>query len=149
MQLFEGLQSYEIVLMIMGAVFFLILACLLIYLVLNKRSYKILLPSFIIPIIMVGFPGIQKITFDEGMVEIEKQTKVVNNNPTDAEAKTKLTAMLKTMEIRSISQPANLRIMDNAYVAIGEPQKALPFRGKLDRNPMVERAAPPKKDNKP
>lgn len=131
MHLVEGLKSYEIVLLILGAMLFLVLVFLLIYFVINKRSYKQLLPFFSIPIIMVGFPGIQKITFDRGILGIETKTKEVEQNPTNAEAGKELEVRLKAIENRPISQPANLRILEKAYTAVGSPQKAIIYRDRL------------------
>jgi len=131
MNISEGLKSYEIVLLVMGVLLFLVLVFLLIYFVINKRTYKGLLPFFIIPLAMVGFPSIQKITFDNGMMGIEKLTKEVEQDPTNAEAKKELEVKLKTIENRPISQPSNLRILEKAYTAAGDSQKVNIYRERL------------------
>jgi len=128
MQIFEGLRVYEIVLLVMGVLLFLVLMFSLIYFIINKRTYKGLLPFFIIPIAMVGFPSIQKIKFDKGILEIEMLTKKVEQDSTNAGAKSELEVKLKTIENRPISQPGNLRILEKAYTAVGDSQKVNIYR---------------------
>ena len=131
MDIFEGLKSYERVLLLMGVVLFIALLVFLIYFVVKNKPYKGLLPFFSIPIVMVGFPGIQKITFDNGIVGIEKLTEEVEQNPNDTTAKKDLEAKLKSIKSRPISQSANLRILERAYSAVGNQQKATEFRTRL------------------
>ena len=131
MNIFEGLKSYEIVLLIMGVLLFLTLLSFLIYLILQKRDYKGLLPFFVIPIVMVGFPGIQKIKFDNGVIEVETLTATVEQDPTNVEAKNQLEVQLKAIGDRSVSKPSTLKIKEKAYMAVGDTPKAIIYRDRL------------------
>ncbi len=131
MNIFEGLKSYEIVLLIMGVLLFLTLLFVLIYQILKEKPYKGLLPFFFIPIIMVGFPGIQKIKFDKGVIEIETLTATVEQDPTNVEAKNQLEVQLKAIGNRSVSKPSTLKIMEKAYMAVGDTPKAIIYRDRL------------------
>lgn len=131
MNIFEGLKSYEIVLLIMGVLLFLTLLFVLIYLISQKRPYKGLLLFFVFPIIMVGFPGIQKIKFDKGVIEIETLTAKVEQDPTNVEVKNQLEVQLKAIGNRSVSKPSTLKIMEKAYMAVGDTPKAIIYRGRL------------------
>jgi hypothetical protein len=133
MEFFEGLLPYEIVLLIMGGILFAVLLFMLIYFVINKRSYMGILPFFIIAIIMVGFPSIQKIKIDNGIIEIEKLSKTVEQNPADTEAKRKLEIKLKEVGDRQISTSRNLKILEKASIAVGNDQMAVDYRNKLIR----------------
>jgi hypothetical protein len=131
MNISEGLKSYEIVLLIMGVLLFLTLLFVLICLILQKRAYKGLLLFFVFPIVMVGFPGIQKIKFDNGVIEVETLTATVEQDPTNVEAKNQLEVQLKAIGNRSVSKPSTLKIMEKAYMAVGDTPKAIIYRDRL------------------
>jgi hypothetical protein len=131
MHLFEGLLSYEIVLLVLGVLLFLALLFLLIFCVITKRSYVGIVPLFLVCIIMLGFPSIQKIKFDNGVLEIEKLTKKVEQNPTNVEAKRELEAKLQKIEGKEISNPSTLRILEKAYTVVGDSPKANIYRKKI------------------
>ena len=80
---------------------------------------------------MVGFPGIQKIKFDNGVIEVETLTATVEQDPTNVEAKNKLEVQLKVIGDRSISKPSTLKIMEKAYMAVGDTPKAIIYRDRL------------------
>jgi len=125
MQLFEGLLFYEIVLLVLGALLFLVLLGLLIYSIINKRDIKVLALFFAISIIMIGYPSIQKIKFNEGVVEIEKRTKALEQNPADTTAQQELRKTLDDVEQRQISDSSTLVKIAEAQVAVGDSAKAL------------------------
>jgi hypothetical protein len=69
--MFDGFLLYELILLILGIVFFLVLLFIAVYLLLKGQPVKNILKLFVIPIIMIGWPGIQKVKFLNGLVEIE------------------------------------------------------------------------------
>jgi hypothetical protein len=83
MSLFDGLYPYEVVLLILGALFFLLLAVLLVLLVVRGKPYTGMLAFFAIPIVMIGYSSIQEITFQDGAVTIQKTTAQLQAAPTD------------------------------------------------------------------
>lgn len=127
MQLFEGLLFYEIVLLILGTLLFLVLLFALVYSLVKKRDIKILALFFVISIIMIGYPSIQKIKFDNGVVEIEKRTKELAQNPADSTAQKALMKTLSEIERRPISNPATLVKIAEAQAAIGDTAQALNY----------------------
>jgi len=88
--LFDGLHLYEIVLLVLGALFFLLLVVTLIVFVIKNRSIKPLLFFFLISVLMMGFPAVSKVKFDKDGVEIDKITRELADNPSNVAAKTKL-----------------------------------------------------------
>jgi tetratricopeptide (TPR) repeat protein len=127
MKLFEGLLFYEIVLLGLGVLLFLVLLFLLIYSIIKKKDIKVLTLFFVISIIMIGYPSIQKIKFDNGVVEIEKRTKELEQNPADATAQQELEKRLAEIEQRPISNPTTFVKLAEAKAAIGDTIKAFDY----------------------
>lgn len=125
MRLFEGLLFYEIVLLVLGVLLFLVLLFALVYSIIKKRDIKVLALFFVISIVMIAYPSIQKIKFNEGVVEIEKRTKALEQNPTDTTAQEELEKKLADIEQRQISNPSTLVKIAEAQAAIGDTAKAL------------------------
>ena len=76
-----GLFWYEIVLLVLGAVFFLVLLGALRSALGAGKSYVGLLPFFLVSIAMMGYPSITSIQYKDGMVEIENDTNQIANDP--------------------------------------------------------------------
>jgi len=127
MGLSEGLYPYEIVLLFLGAVMFLILLIFLIYFVLKRRSIKTLLAFFSIPIIMIGYPSIQSIKFGD-LIEIAKESaKQVAEKPGDKQAEENLRASLSKIEARPIRNPAILLTLAKAHGVLGDTLESLKY----------------------
>jgi cytochrome c-type biogenesis protein CcmH/NrfG len=124
MELFKGLYSYEVVLLILGIVFFVLLAVLLTIQILKEKDYKSMMLGFIFPVIMIGFPGIQKITYENGKVELDKVTRAVIENPQNEEAKEELAEQVQIMESRATRDPQALVTLAKANLALGDTAKA-------------------------
>ena len=124
MNLFEGLFFYEIVLLILGVLLFLVLLFVLVYSVLRRQEIKNVVLLFPLSIIIIGFPGIQKIKYDNGVIEIEKLAKKVDQNPTDQAAREALVKTLSKIETRPIASASTHLTIAKAQVAIGEKGKA-------------------------
>ena len=149
MKLFEGLFLYEIVLLFLGVLLFLVLLFVLVYYVLKKRSIKGLLYFFLIPIIMIGFPGIQKVKFDNGVVEIEKGTEKLERNPADTTGRSALLKGIEELEKRPVSDPATFVRVARAHAVIGDTSRAMAYvDSALKANPENQEALALKKQYK-
>lgn len=102
MDIKEGLHNYEIVLLTLGVALFVVLLFLLIYCVIKKRPLKGLFLFFILPILMIGFPGIQKIKFESNGAELDKIATETKKNPTPENKK------LLAAQIGEIEKKPNL-----------------------------------------
>jgi hypothetical protein len=122
--LFEGLLAYQIWLLMTGFVFFLCLLVLLIIYTIQKRSPGVLLPFFIFPVVMIGFPGIKKVTFGKDTATIETLTLKLEQNPGDSTARQELTRKLPEIEKKSISDPQTLSKIAQAHEVLGDTVKA-------------------------
>jgi hypothetical protein len=123
MKLLEGLLLYEVVLLVLGVILFAALVGILIYSVIKKRSIVPLLLFFLIPVVMIGFPAIQKVRFDKDGVELEKQVKTAADQP-PAETSPALTADLKAkidrFKMRAANSPSALLTVARAETVIGD-----------------------------
>jgi hypothetical protein len=124
MEIFDGLLQYEIILLVLGVILFLVLLFLLIYLVMKQRAFKQLIPLFLIPIVMIGFPSIQKIKYDNGIVEIEKATKSLSEQPSNEKIKADLDLKIQNIQSRAATHPTGLMAIANARLALGDTVKA-------------------------
>lgn len=133
--MFDGLYFYELILVVLGILLFITLLIILIIYVAQKRALsKVLFSFFILPIAMIGFPGYQKITFDKGVVAIEKLNKELAANPSDESISTKLEKALSNVEERPVTNSEiNLEIA-KAQAGIGDTLKALVSVDKAIKN---------------
>ena len=124
MGLFYGLTGVEIILMLLGVILFLVLLFILVYQVIKKMSYKYLLPFFLIPVLMIGFSSIKKISYDNGVIDIEKTTEEVKKNPDNQEARKALSEKIGAIESRAASDPSALVTIAKANLVLGDTVKA-------------------------
>jgi tetratricopeptide (TPR) repeat protein len=119
MSLFDGMYAYEVVLLILGVLLFLLLAGLLVALVVRGKAFSGLLFFFAIPIAMIGYPSIQKITFQDGAVTIEKTTAQLQAAPTDTALRSNLEKQVSSLASRPTTDPAALTNIAKAQFALG------------------------------
>lgn len=119
MSLFNGLYPYEVVLLVLGALFFLLLAVLLVVLVVRGKPYIGMLGFFAIPIAMIGYPSIQKVSFQDGAVTIEKTTEQLQAAPTDTALRTNLEKQVASLASRPTADPGALTNIAKAQFALG------------------------------
>ena len=145
MKLLEGLLLYEVVLLALGVVLFAALVFVLIYSVRMKRSITPLLFFFMIPVVMIGFPAIQKVKFDKDGLEIEKQITTILDQPVTATTTPAATADLKAkvdqFKLRAVKSPAALLTIARAEAALGEvAQSKATLDQAIKLNPQSEAA---------
>jgi hypothetical protein len=124
MEIFGGLFLYEIVLLVLGNILFFVLLGLLIFAVIKKRDIKLLVGLFLMPVVMIGFPSIQKIRYDNGVLEIEKEAQHVKSSPQSAEIKKDLASKVENLQSRAESNPAGLVAIADAHLALGDTLQA-------------------------
>jgi tetratricopeptide (TPR) repeat protein len=132
MDLFKGLYGYECVMMILGIILFLVLVFVFVFLVIKNRDFKLTLAFFIIPIIMIGYPSIQKIKYDNGAVEIDQAANSMNdtskfsvaNKPISRQDSVALTEQIKNIEGRASADPKVLVNIGKIQLKLGHINKA-------------------------
>ena len=73
MNIFQNLCPHESILMILGIVMFAALIFALIWSVVKEKKVAILLPFFLLPVIMVGYPSLGSIKYENNKFELENQ----------------------------------------------------------------------------
>lgn len=134
MQILDGLNFYEFVLLLLGVILFAVILIVLIIYVIQKRPLKGLLAFFILPVVMIGYPGYQKISFDNGVITIEKAQKKLESNPNDVKSRQALENALSNVENKNISNPKTLVDIGKGYAVLGDSANALRFVEKALKN---------------
>jgi tetratricopeptide (TPR) repeat protein len=141
MALFYGLYLYEVVLLVLGIVFFVVLLLAFGYYMKQNRSITPLLAFFVVAIAMIGYPSIKSIQIKDDMVTIEKQTQRLEENPTDASARTTLQETVAKVEQRPISNAPALTTIAKAQFALGNDAQAASTADKaLQSDPQATEA---------
>jgi len=126
MKLFDGLYLYEIILMLLGALLFLVLLILLVYSVIKNRDPKSMLLSLLLPVLMIGFPSISKIQYDKLVVELQHQARELEQKPGDPQLKAAVEQKVIAVTARPIdNSPETLVTVAHAQSALGNDTQAL------------------------
>jgi tetratricopeptide (TPR) repeat protein len=123
-KLFEGLLQYEILLSILGIVLFLVLLFLLVYMIVTGKTVNKLLGFFIIPILMIGYPGIKKIQFKGFIIDLEETVAESPENGPTEDQKEEVEDIISRFNTDRISLPENNITVARAYAIIGDTLKA-------------------------
>lgn len=137
MRLLEGLYAFELILLLCGIVLFVIMA----------RGLWMKLPNavpasnwigFVIAIVMMGYPSIQKISYEDGKLTIEK---FGQNQPQDPAQKEILAKAVAKVEARGPRDQRNLTLLARGRAALGEGEQALAIAAEAARLPDGDKDA--------
>jgi len=120
MSLFDGLHLYEVALAAAGVLLFFVLLALLVRQVWMQRPYGGLLVFFALPVVMIGWPSIQKVQISSDSVSLEKNIATLQQNPKDATLRTKVEEQLKQLTARPISNTAIVTTIARAQLELGD-----------------------------
>lgn len=121
---FEGLYLYEIVMLVLGILLFVMLGIGFFYQLVHQRSIAPLLGFFAFPIAMIGYPSIQRIQVKDGLISIEKTTQQLAENPTDLQLRRTLQQQVAKVADRPIASPQNTSVVAQAQYALGDEEAA-------------------------
>lgn len=119
MALFQGLYLFEIVLMILGVVLFLVALVML-----RTPPISTKLPLFVVAVAMIAWPSVKSLQYKDGVVQIDTNTQALLNNPTDTSARSAVQASLPGIAARSASDPRSALILARAQYALGDQSAA-------------------------
>lgn len=122
-ELFDGLLLYEITLLMLGVILFLILSIGLLYYIIKKEQIAKLLFFFFIPIVMIGYPSITQITISNDKIELTKWQNQVLDDPEDSVAVKKMEELTAKLEKRA-STPEDLVQVSTSNLLLGNNEKA-------------------------
>jgi len=141
MALFYGLYLYEVVLLTLGIIFFIVLLFAFGYYMKQNKSITPLLGFFVVAIAMIGYPSIKSIQIKGDVVTIEKETRQLEANPTDASARSTLQQTVAKLEERPISNAPDLTAIAKAQFALGNEAQAAKTADKaLQSDPQATEA---------
>jgi tetratricopeptide (TPR) repeat protein len=142
MHFFDELYSYEIVLLALGTLMFLVLLFALVYSLLKKLALGRLFGFFLFPILMIGFPVVGSIKLMNNLIEIAKTTRELEQRPTNKSAREDLAKAVQSIAARPLSNPETLTTVARAQVALGNDAGALTNLDKaLQKDPNLPEAA--------
>lgn len=119
MEFFKGLYSYEIIMLCVGALISIFLLLDLVIKIVKQKNYTKTIVAFIVPIMFIGFPSIQKISYDNGKIDIEKLTHDLSANPTDTTLRDQVQNKLGELKSRANNDPQTLIAIANAHWSLG------------------------------
>ena len=123
-EFFNGMLAYEIILLILGVILFIILVIGLMQKLKHNDLKTIYVASFFLPIVMIAYPSVKSVSFSNGLIKFEKLVSKAEENPQDPEILNKLREEVNNnseMPIRSekqlIAQAKANTILKNYNVA--------------------------------
>jgi len=139
--IFEGLYLFEVVMLVLGILLFVMLGIAFFYQLVRKSTIVPLLGFFAVPIAMIGYPSIKDIEFKDGMVIIDQTTRQLTYNPTDLQARRDLQQQLAKVVNRPIYSPQHISVVAQAQYALGNEEAAKSnLRKALEANPETPAA---------
>lgn len=143
--LFSGLLLYEITLLILGVILFLILSAGLLYYIIKKEQIKKLLLFFLLPILMIGYPSIKEISVSKDRIALVKYQDMLITNPEDSVAREKVEEYTGKLEERASTTDDMVRI-SKSNLLLGNSREAAYYANKaLDKDSTHEQARDLKK----
>lgn len=146
MQFFDGLYPYEIVMLALGVFLFLVLILAFVMLVMRGQPYGKLFMFFVLPIVMVGFPGVKSFEISRDLFKIEKYTRDLEKDPTDKSLRESLKQEVANVSDRPLADPRASTTIARAQLALGHEAAAVTRVEKaLEKAPQLPAALELKK----
>ena len=125
MNLLQGIQLHELILMILGFILGLVLIFIFLFTALKNKPNLKLLYGFIAPLVMIGYPSIRSIEFGKDVIKIDKLVEKVNANPTDTIVQKELIQNLQELPAsRCRTSSDALAAIANAQASLGQYDSA-------------------------
>jgi tetratricopeptide (TPR) repeat protein len=124
MPVVDGLNLFETVMLASGALLLVVLVGVMVMLALKGAAFAKLLPFFVFPIVMIGWPSIRTFEFSTSLGKIKLSIGTLENDPADSNARKALKAALPKVENGSSSDPGTLTLVARAALALGDTKVA-------------------------
>lgn len=135
--IFDGLFGYERLMLICGFVLFVFALAAITLMIVQRRDFKAAMLLLVFAVVLMGFPGIAAVKFNQGMVEIDR-LREQPAPPTDPRQKQQYEQTLADLEQRAAGNPQLQAEVADGYRAIGEVDKAYD----LARSVLATKPAP-------
>ena len=127
--MFNDLLLYELVLLCLGVLLFLVLIIAFLFYMIKNQPIKKLLLFFPFPIIMIGYPSIQGIEIASDRIKLVKNQEELMNDPTDSVARKKTIEYSKKIEKRAKTSQ-DLVTVSKSNLILGNSEKAISYANK-------------------
>ena len=124
MKLLDGLHFYEIVMLVLGILLFLVLVFAFVSFVVKGKPFGGLLAFFAVPIAMIGYPSIKSSEISQDTVKIEKITEELRQKPTNTTLRQELRTTTDQVASRPVTSAGRATIIANAQFALGDDSAA-------------------------
>ena len=125
MNLLQGIQLHELILMVLGFILGLVLIFIFLFTALKNKPNLKLLYGFIAPLVMIGYPSIRSIEFGKDVIKIDKLVEKVNANPTDTTVQRELIQNLQELPASRCKTSSDaLAAIANAQASLGQYDSA-------------------------
>jgi hypothetical protein len=122
MSLFDGLEQYEVILLVLGTVLFCVLLVMMVY----RTTPKGGVPLFMMSFAMIAFPGIESVKFGLDIAELTRTTKELKEGGEEKpKAVANIQRQLDEIHKKPIHDPKTFVAVAEAQAAIGQREKAL------------------------
>ncbi len=136
-KLFENMATYEVILLILGCVLFLISLVGIIIGMIRRETLKKYIPLLFIAIVMIGFSAIKKVSLGNDFISIEKNSNDYLNDPSDTATLSKLAENYKKINPDLLQTPQDLTSYAKAAMLLGENEISIKYVNKaldMDKN---------------
>jgi hypothetical protein len=116
----DPLYWYETAMLVLGVVLFFVLVITLLKLVNKEKPFGALLPFFAIPVVMIGYPTIQSVSFGKDVVTITNATEVLQGDPTNTTARQTLQQAVRKTASRPATNPRTMAKIAAGQFALGD-----------------------------
>jgi|SRR5882724_11641286 len=124
MRLFDGLFLYEIVLLVLGVLLFLVLLWALASSLKAGKPVAKIFPFIAISVVMIAYPSIKSVNISASEVKIEKDVAEVEQNPTNVAKRDALASDIAAISSRPVSDPNVNTTLARAQLALGNTAAA-------------------------
>jgi tetratricopeptide (TPR) repeat protein len=120
MKLLEGVLLHELILILLGLMVGLALLFAFMRTVHQNKPNLKLIYAFSMPLMMIGYPSIQRVQFENGVINIDKVSKEVEKNQLDTVLQKQLLQNVHQLSAARMNEsPSALSAVANAQVALG------------------------------
>ncbi len=121
--IFTGLYGYECVMLVCGFTLFVFALAAITVLIVQRRSFKAVSALFLIAIVLMGFPGIAAVKFNDGALEIEALRHQAPGSLTPQQ-QAEYTKTLASVAQRSAGLPQLQAKIADGYRVLGDTNRA-------------------------
>jgi tetratricopeptide (TPR) repeat protein len=122
-KILNQLSIGEFVLLCLGTILFFTLLIILIIMAVQKREFKVLLPFFLIPLAMIGWPTIKSMKVSPTGFELTNEN--ITKAQTNQEARSQLEQITKNLNGTNISNPDSIKLLAKANAVLGDTNIAI------------------------